>query len=68
MDSLFFVQSSGTTADGSNSKYQGQLHQDLMLVDRGLLHDVVTVDHHYTLSGDALTLLEVGQYRHQEKR
>ena len=44
---------------------KGQLHQDLMLVDRELMCDVITVDHHHTSLGDArgvarLTLM-VGQ-------
>ena len=36
---------------------KGQLHQDLMLVDRELMRNDITVDHHHTLLSDALTLL-----------
>ena len=62
MDSLLCVQSSGTTADGLNSKHQrSTTHQDLMLLDRELMYNVVTVDRHHTLLGNGLILLEVGQ-------
>ena len=34
---------------------EGQLHQDSILVDGGLVCNVISGDYHHTLLGDALT-------------
>ena len=61
MDLLLSVQSNRHTAEG-------QLHQDLILMDRESMRDVITVGQHHTLLSDAITLLKVGQQRHQDQR
>ena len=45
---------------------KGYPHQDLMLVDKELMLDVITVGHHHISLGDALTWSGTEKQRHQE--